>query len=142
MCRRSARSLAQLHFGNPQPSQPSPAQPSPASPLLRRPMAKFAGRSWRAGGGWAGLDWAGLAADVRLAGGCQLWLGESSFANSGGETLSDNMILHIKCAESRYCLCTIDIVRQYLHNAYLLSTVPHSLKNKTSMQFHTQNCAQ
>ena len=64
----------------------------------------------------AGLGWPSSRCQ---AGGCQLWLGESSFANSGGETLSDNMILHIKCAESRYCLCTIDISRQYLHSAYL-----------------------
>ena len=94
--------------------------------LLRRPMANFAGRSWRAGGG---RGRAALAADVRLGAASR---GEERRAlqTQPGKLCLIKLSLYVKCAESRYCLCTIDISRQYLHNVYLQF---HSLENKTSM---------
>ena len=109
--------------------------------LLRRPMANFAGRSWRAGGG---RGRAALAADVRLGAASR---GEETRAlqTQPGKLCLIKLSLYVKCAESRYCLCTIDISRQYLHNVYLQF---HSLENKTSMQqcvscqFYMPNSAQ
>ena len=94
-------------------------------------------------GGWR-LGWAALAADVRLGAASR---GEERRAlqTQPGKLCLITLFLYVKCAESRYCLCTIDISRQYLHNVYLQF---HSLENKTSMQqcvscqFHMPNSAQ